>query len=94
MSATRINDSVQGLRRWANGVYPLEAAVELVARAFGGRFARVGYPWVAQGDGPNVYWLDVEQLTAENTGAYSGGERRLLALVVASLAGGAPVNLT
>lgn len=92
MNASRNNHSVQGLRRWANGVYPLDAAVELLARAFGGRFARVGHPWVAQGDGPNVYWLDVEQLTAENTGAYSGGERRLLALV-ASLAGGAPVNL-
>lgn len=40
MSATRINDWVQGLRRWANGLYPLEAAVELLARAFGGRFTR------------------------------------------------------
>ena len=92
MSATTTSDSVQGLRRWAKGVYPLEAAVELLVRAFGGRFARVGYPWVAQGGGPDAYWLDVEQLTIEHTGVYSGGERRLLALA-ASLAGGEPVNL-
>lgn len=92
MNDTANGHSLQGLRQWAKGLYPLEAAVELLVRAFGGRFARVGYPWVAQSSGADGYWLDVEQLTPENTAVYSGGERRLLALV-ASLAGGGTVNL-
>ncbi|MGB8382788.1 MAG: hypothetical protein WCG47_16340, partial [Dermatophilaceae bacterium] len=84
--ATARSDGVQGLRRCAKGVYPLEAAVELPFRAFGGRFARDGYPWMTPGDSPEAYRLGVEQLRIEHTGVHCGGERRLLALA-ASLAG-------
>jgi hypothetical protein len=74
-----------GLRRWAAGAYACEAAAELLTRAFGGRFARPGNPWIA-GDPGGWLWLDAEQITDTSTGALSSGERRLLA-VVAALAG-------
>lgn len=32
------------LHRWAKGLYPLEAGVELLVQAFDGRFARHGQP--------------------------------------------------
>lgn len=55
--------------------------MELLIRAFGGRFARAGCPWVVEET--NGVWVDAQVLT-DGTGALSGGERRLLA-VVASL---------
>lgn len=76
-------DVHRALRAWARGGYSDEAAVELIIRAFDGRFARPGWPWIkplSRGG----YWLDGEAIT-ENAGALSGGEQRLLA-VVASLA--------
>jgi hypothetical protein len=84
-------DTVRALRAWARGLYTSEAAVELLTRAFGGRFARPGQPWVvAVADG---YALDSEALAAAVEGPYSSGERRLLG-VAASLAGGPPVDLS
>jgi hypothetical protein len=85
-------DTTQSLRAWARGLYTTEAAVEVLVRAFGGRFTQPGWPWIEPGDEPGSYWLDVEELTDDTTGALSGGERRLLA-VVASLAGGQRVDL-
>lgn len=81
-----------GLRAWAKGLYPLEAAVELLVRAFDGRFATPGNPWIQPCDQPGWWWLDTHELVDDNLGGVSGGERRLL-LIAASLAGGAPVSL-
>lgn len=80
-----------GLRHWAKGIYPLEAGIELLLRAFGGRFARPGYPWVQPTD-DGSYYLDVDQLTEDTIGGLSGGEQRVLR-IAASLLGGSPVSL-
>lgn len=87
MSVTHV-----GLRSWAKGLYPLEAAVELLVRASDGRFANPGYPWIQPCDQPGWWWLDHEAITDDNLCALSGGEQRILR-IVASLAGGTPVNL-
>lgn len=42
--------TVAGLRAWARGNYAYEAAVELLMRNFGGRFA--------EGDGPGAGWMN------------------------------------
>lgn len=80
------------LRAWAKGNFPQEAGVELLIRAFAGRFASPGYAWVQKGTDPGWWWVDVEQMTEDDFGGVSGGEARLLR-VAASLLGGAPVNL-
>lgn len=91
-----------GLRVWARGMYPTEAAVELLVRAFGGRFAEAGRPWVKFTDQDQLdAYIDPEVLLDEGVdlldkgvdGPYSGSERRVLA-VVASLLGGEPVDLS
>jgi hypothetical protein len=81
-----------GLRSWAKGLYPLEAAVELLVRTADGRFASPGYPWIQPCDQPGWWWLDHEAITDDSLCALSGGEQRILR-IVASLAGGQPVNL-
>ena len=58
-----------GLRLWAKGLYPLEAAVELLARTADGRFASPGYPWIQPCDQPGWWWLDHEQITDDNLAA-------------------------
>jgi len=83
----------EALRRWAKGLYPLEAGVELLVGAFGGRFANPGQPWVQQSDDPGWWWIDVEQMNEDNYGALSGGETRLLR-IAGSLLGGPPVDLS
>ncbi len=83
----------EALRRWAKGLYPLEAGVELLIGAFDGRFANQGQPWVQQGDDPGWWWIDVEQMNEDNFGALSGGETRLLR-IAASLLDGPPVDLS
>ena len=87
-----MNEVHEALRRWAKGLYPLEAGVELLTHAFGGRFARSREPWVQQGDDPGWWWIDVEQMTEDNYGALSGGETRLLR-IAASLLDGPPDDL-
>jgi len=77
---------VDGLRRWARGAYAEEAAVELLVRAFHGRFASVGYPWVRACDRPGWFWLDGEPLL-HDTVALSGGEQRVLSIVGALVSG-------
>jgi hypothetical protein len=86
-------DVVAGLRAWARGLYATEAAVELLARFHGGRFAQPGHPWIMTDPGEGWCWLEPDQLTGPATTGLSGGERRLLA-IVASLAGGRPVDLS
>jgi hypothetical protein len=82
--------TAQEIREWAQGSHPVEAATELLLRAFGGRFAEPGLPWVRQDH--RRAWVDFDAITDDATGVYSGGERRLLA-IVASLGGNQPVNL-
>lgn len=81
-----------GLRAWAQGLYPLEAAVELVVRCFAGRFATPGNPWIQPCERPGWWWLDTAQITDATLAGLSGGEQRVLR-IAASLAAGAPVNL-
>jgi hypothetical protein len=69
------------LRRWAKGLYALEAAVELLVRSFDGRFAQHGCPWIVESESGR-FWLDAEQIGAF-AGGLSGGERRVLAVVQA-----------
>lgn len=82
-----------GLRAWAQGPYSLEAAVELLVGFAGGRFATPGHPWIQPCDQPGMWWLDPSRITNDTTGAFSGGEQRMLR-IVASLAGGEPVDLS
>lgn len=84
------------LRAWAKGMYTIEAATELLIRAFGGKFAAPGNPWVhtsaePQGPGQVSAWIDFAAIPDE-TGVLSGGERRFL-LLAASLAENVPVVL-
>jgi hypothetical protein len=92
---TSVHDqTITALRAWAAGSYPLEAAVELLARACDGRFTQPCQPWIGTGAGtPPRAWLQAEILADAAVGSlHSGSERRLLA-VAASLAGGTPVDL-
>jgi hypothetical protein len=77
-------------------MYTIEAATELLIRAFGGKFAAPGNPWVhtsagPQGPGQVSAWIDFAAIPDE-TGVLSGGERRFL-LLAASLAEDVPVVL-
>lgn len=71
-------DTAVGLREWARGMYATEAAVELLLRSFHGRFADAGQPWIRHR--PGGFWLDCDALR-EFSGALSGGEQRVLAVV-------------
>lgn len=86
-TATTVYD---GLRAWAKGSYPLEAAVELLIRSFDGRFARSGNPWI--NTMISSTWLNAAAITDDEIAPLSGGERRLLR-IARSLAGGEPVDL-
>ena len=77
---------VDGLRRWARGAYAEEAAVELLVRAFGGRFASAGCQWVQPCERPGWFWLDGESML-HDTAALSGGEQRVLSIVGALVSG-------
>lgn len=84
---------MEALRDWARGCYAQEAAVELLMRAFDGRFAATAYPWVvADDEEPGWFWLDGEQLETA-TGCLSGGEQRVLAVVGALVSGAAVPDL-
>ncbi|MGX1163471.1 hypothetical protein FBY31_4406 [Arthrobacter sp. SLBN-100] len=77
------------LRAWARGSYTTEAATELLLKAFGGRFAEVGNPWVhaatTSEEGYREHaWIDFAAIQ-EEAGPLSGGERRFL-MLAASLA--------
>ncbi|WP_314216574.1 hypothetical protein [Pseudarthrobacter equi] len=84
------------LRRWAKGMYGIEAATELLLRAFDGKFATPGNPWIhtsveVVGPGAVNAWIDFESIP-DHSGALSGGERKFL-LLAASLATDVPVVL-
>lgn len=79
------------LRRWAKGSYPYEAATEMLLRAFGGRFAQPGQPWVKTEEGYANVWIDFASIP-DQVGGLSGGERRFL-LLASSIAGESAVVL-
>ncbi|MCQ6270990.1 hypothetical protein M8J71_10895 [Pseudarthrobacter sp. R1] len=85
------------LRAWARGSYnTIEAATELLLRAFGGRYATPGNSWVhisEDPEGPHKVraWIDFESIP-EEVGVLSGRERPSL-LIAASIAENVPVVL-
>ncbi len=60
------------LRAWAKGSYPTEAAVEMLLRAFRGRFA-AGEPWIVPTDFDDRWMIDVDEMTDDNLAGLSGG---------------------
>jgi hypothetical protein len=85
---------VRELRAWAEGDYPTEAAVELLIRAKGGRFARESQPWI-QRLGPSFSLCRVDWNRLHNElGAFSGGERRILNVAVSMGSREHPVDLS
>jgi hypothetical protein len=80
-----------GMRVWAKGCYPEEAAVELLIRFSGGRFATPGRPWVVPCRRSGWYWCNPIEIRFHTVGV-SEGERRVLE-VVAALLGDEPVDL-
>ena len=88
MNTTTQSELHTALRAWAKGIYPTEAAVELLIRT---GLASTGDTWVQPGEDPGWWWIDFEGLAgALNEGTpHSGGERRLLS-IAASLGGYSP----
>src|SRR3712207_2890297 len=75
---------VVGLRRWALGAPSDQAAVELLARCFRGRYVRPGVAWVRPCARPGRYWLDGDAL-AGYAATVTGEERRVLTLAAVLL---------
>jgi len=70
------------LRAWAKGMHTTAAAVELLIRGFGGRFAAPGQPWIQPREHVG-HWADLEAIPG-SIGALPGGERAYL-LITASI---------
>ena len=51
-----------GLRWWAQGALSDQAAVEILARSFGGRYLQPGAPGCGRCGRPGWYWLDADAL--------------------------------
>lgn len=79
------------LRARVRGSYTLEAGTEMLIRAFGGRFAEPGNPWIDVDPMGGKLWIDFEEIP-NHVGALSGGERRFLVLA-ASVAADVPVGI-
>lgn len=80
-----MTNTPEDLRSWAKGSLPQEAATELLLRAFEGRFAAPGRPWMIRDAAHGSTWIDFSAIP-EYSGGLSGGERRFLD-IVASLGG-------
>jgi len=83
-----MSDIESRVRAWAHGLYPTEAGVELLIRQ--GKAIREGAPWLIPH--ADLVSIDVGRLL-EAAGAWSGGERRVVA-IAASLLGGAAADLS
>lgn len=79
------------LRARVYGSYTLEAGTEMLIRAFAGRFAERGNPWVDEDPMSRKVWIDFGDIP-NHVGALSGGERRFL-MLVASVATNVPVGI-
>lgn len=87
---TKIVDGItDSLRTWARGDLALEAAVELLATALGGRL--LYGPWIRQ-NGTGGVWFAPDVAAAE-VGVLSGGERRVLELATSLTSDDHPVDL-
>lgn len=83
-----MTDHEDGLRAWAKGMLPLEAATELLIR---GGYAGESRPWVLYDEGRARPWIDFASI-AELCGGMSGGQQRFLR-IAASLGADTPVIL-
>lgn len=77
------------VRAWAEGVYSLVAGVELLIRT--GKAIREGAPWLVPAGSGRV-GVDVDVLV-EHSGAWSGAERRIVAIAASLLSAEHEVNL-
>ena len=77
---------LKGLRWWAQGALSDQAAVELLARSFGGRLLRSGVAWVRPCRRPGWYWLDADAL-ADYAATRTGDERCVLVMAARLLDG-------
>lgn len=74
------SEVVGDLRAWAEGACGLEAAVELLARVYGGQFSNPGLPWVIRApSGRFVLDVDVGEIV-------DGLDRDILAVVISAIA--------
>lgn len=83
----------QNLKSWARGMYCTEAAVMILIRAFDGRFARPGWPWIATSTYDGSFYVNADRMSDDDIGMLSGGEQRTLA-IARSLLGSEPVDLS
>lgn len=75
--ATSLDEHYDALRAWAKGMYPLEAATELLIRT---GWAHPARRWIEVSNGrPYIDFLTVGD--PEVIGSYSGGEKRLLRII-------------
>jgi hypothetical protein len=81
-------DTTIALRSWARGLFGLEAAVEVLLRAMGGRFADPGWPWI-RFDGYRL-WLDPDRF--HPTAATLPRREAALLAIVDALASGHPIR--
>lgn len=87
-------EAATGLREWAQGLYPTEAATELLIRA--GK-AQPWRPWVfdcENTDPDRAHWHGIDfQAIPEHVSGMSGGERRLMLIAAAIGSHEVEVNL-
>lgn len=92
MRTVNAADTHAALRAWAAGMYSTVAGVELLIRAFDGRLAHSGLPWIkVEADG--WAWVDARAAMQEG-GALSGGEQRVLRIAASLLHTGIAVSLS
>lgn len=65
----------------------------ILIRAFDGRFARPGWPWIARSDHDGSFYVHADRMSDDDLGMLSGGEQRTLA-IARSLLGSEPVDLS
>lgn len=87
---TTATSTEEGLRAWAHGLYPVEAAVELLIRT--GLARRLGAA-VQASDDNSMWWIDWPKAMDE-AGVLSGGERRIVALACSLGSSEVLVNLS
>lgn len=87
------SDVAADLRSWARGMHCTEAATLILIRAFGGRFAQPGWPWIARSRHDGSFYIDADRMSDDDIGMLSGGEQRTLA-IARSLLGSEPVDLS
>lgn len=87
---SELDDAV---RRWAQGVYPVEAGAELLIRQ--GKAIYEGAPWLREsgaGRGQRMVSIDTDALKAE-TARWSGTERRVAGVALSLIGDRYAVNL-